>query len=161
LAEAEDILISLHKKYVVQMLQGQKTIELRRRTVRVSRGTRVWIYSKAPHAVVEVLAIVDRVVSAPPEQLWNDYKDQLGISKAEFESYFLDASLGCALVLRDIERLPSSIALAEIRHRSSSFQPPQFFIRFRSNDPALKFLRMKCKLQPSAPRDARAQSARK
>lgn len=141
------------------MLQGQKTIELRRRTVRVPSGTRVWIYSKAPHAVVEVLAVVDRVVCAPPKQLWNDYQEQLGISRAEFESYFSDARLGCALVLRNIERLPSSIGLAEIRHRSSSFQPPQFFIRFRSNDPALKFLRMKCKLPAFGRSEAKSQRA--
>jgi predicted transcriptional regulator len=125
------------------MLDGKKTIELRRRALHVARGTRVWIYSKSPHAVVEVLAIVDRVISAKPEELWSEYKDQLGISKTEFESYFLDVSVGCALVLRDIQRLPRSVSLSEIRDCASSFQPPQFFLRLRSGHPALKVLRMR------------------
>jgi predicted transcriptional regulator len=125
------------------MLEGRKTIELRRRAVHVARGTRVWIYSKSPYAVVEVLAIVDRVISAKPEALWSEYKDQLGISKTDFESYFLDVSVGCALVLRDIQRLPCSVSLSEIRDCASSFQPPQFFLRLRSDHPALKVLRMR------------------
>jgi predicted transcriptional regulator len=137
------------------MLEGQKTIELRRRAVRVSRGTRVWIYSKSPHAVVEVLAVVDQVVNARPAELWNEYKEQIGISKAEFESYFLDASLGCALLLRNIQRLPFSVSLAEIRQYASSFQPPQFFIHLRSDHPALQILRMKFSLQALKPRSAK------
>jgi predicted transcriptional regulator len=125
------------------MLEGTKTIELRRRAVHVARGTRVWIYSKSPYAVVEALAIVDRVISAKPEKLWSEYKDRLGISKTDFESYFLDVSVGCALVLRDIQRLPCSVSLSEIRDCASSFQPPQFFLRLRSDHPALKVLRMR------------------
>jgi predicted transcriptional regulator len=129
---------------VQRMLEGKKTIELRRRAVHVARGTRVWIYSKSPYAVVEALAIVDRVISAKPEELWNTYKDQLGISKTDFESYFMDVTLGCALVLRDIQRLKYSVSLSEIRDGASSFQPPQFFVRLRSSHPALKVLRLKC-----------------
>jgi predicted transcriptional regulator len=129
---------------VQRMLEGKKTIELRRRALHVARGTRVWIYSKSPYAVVEVLAVVDQVISAKPKELWSEYKDQLGISKTDFESYFLDVAVGCALVLRDIQRLKYSVSLSEIRDYSSSFQPPQFFVRLRSGHPALRVLRMKC-----------------
>src|SRR5262245_54229114 len=125
LASAEDILISLHRKYVQRMLDGKKSIELRRRAVHVARGTRVWIYSKSPYAVVEAFAVVDRVIRARPQELWNQYKDRVGISKSDFESYFLHVTVGCALVLRDIERLPHSVSLSEIRDHVSSFQPPQ------------------------------------
>jgi predicted transcriptional regulator len=143
LASSEDILISLHKKYVQRMLDGTKSIELRRRALHVSGGTRVWIYSKSPYAVVEAFAIIDRVIRAKPRDLWNEYKDRVGISKSDFESYFLDVSMGCALVLRDIQRLPYSVSLSEIRDHASSFQPPQFFVRLGASHPALKALRMK------------------
>ncbi len=140
--ESEDILISLHRKYVSRILEGRKTIELRRRALRVSRGTRVWIYSKSPHAVVEAVAVIDQVISAPPNKLWRDYKDRLGLSETEFRAYFLDANFGCALVLKNIQQLPFAVSLAELRRHSASFQPPQFFVRLRDNNPALRALKM-------------------
>lgn len=138
--KTEDILISLQQKYVCKMLEGRKTVELRRRVLRVSSGTRVWIYSKSPHAVVEVLAVVDEVVSAPPKQLWQDYQDRLGVSESEFSAYFVDVKLGCAVILKNVQRLRSGVSLTELRRHSASFQPPQFFLRLQEGSPALRAL---------------------
>ena len=147
MVKAEDILISLHRKYVSRMLDGQKTVELRRRALRVARGTRVWIYSKSPHATVDAFAIVDQVISAPPDQLWRDYEDRVGVSELEFRSYFLNASQGCALVLRSVQGLPFSVSLADLRRHSSAFHPPQFFLRLPEGCPALRALRTKSRYQ--------------
>ena len=73
MVEAENILISVERKYVVSMLSGNKRVELRRRPIRVQTGTQIWIYSKAPHAVVAAVATAGMIVSAPPSDLWKKW----------------------------------------------------------------------------------------
>ena len=83
MSEPTDILISVAGQYVRRMLAGDKTIELRRRVIRVAPRTRVWIYTKAPHARIEAVGIVERIVTAAPNKLWRNFKTQAGITFSE------------------------------------------------------------------------------
>jgi predicted transcriptional regulator len=135
--EAGNILISIKRRFVLEMLSGNKTVELRRRRLCVASGTRVWIYSTAPHSAVELLAIVDRVVCASPDQLWHRYRWCVGISRVEFDKYFHSAKTGCAMVLRDLRPLSRAVELSHLRRRAK-FHPPQFFKRLDANSAALR-----------------------
>jgi predicted transcriptional regulator len=140
LIRTPDILISVKRKYVTRMLAGEKTIELRRRLLRVNPGTRVWIYSTAPDCLVEALATVSRIVGASPERLWQKYRKKVGVSRAEFRTYFANRKVGYAVVLRDIRALPTAVGLADLRRGSGPFQPPQFFKRLQHDSPTLRML---------------------
>jgi predicted transcriptional regulator len=124
-----DILISLHPQHSANILAGRKTVELRRRPVRVSAGTRIWMYAKHPKSCIEGLAVVDRVCEAPLDELWAEFGDQVGISKQDFDQYMKGMVIGCAIVLRSAEPLQRSIPLGEMRRRVKKFHPPQFFKR--------------------------------
>lgn len=141
MAEAANILISVEQKYVTSMLLGNKTVELRRRPFRVPMGTRVWIYSKAPHATVAAVAHVGLIVGAPPPKVWEEYGGAAGVTRAEFDSYFSNATIAWAILLQDIFALPTVITLATLRRHSALFHPPQFFKRLQDGSDALNLLR--------------------
>ena len=137
---AENILISVEHDYVLKMLGGLKTAELRRRPLRVQPGTRVWIYSKLPRGQVEVVATVDDVVAASPRKIWELYHGRIAITSTEFRAYLQGVNVACAVLLRDITALQPALRLDTLRQTSRNFQPPQFFKRLIAHGPELKQL---------------------
>ena len=111
------------------MLSGEKTVELRRRPMHVAPSTRVWIYSKLPRGCIEAVGVIDEVVRAPPRRIWQTYGARTGISRAEFDSYFADAIVAFAILLRDIQQLAPVLTLMHLRRNFTLFHPPQFFRR--------------------------------
>lgn len=137
MTEADDILISVHPRHVDSMVRGLKTVELRKRSLKLTHGCRVWIYSTLPRGRVEALGIVRTVVAATPSTVWSDFGRQSGITKAEFDAYFKGADTAYAIVFSSIEKLDLTFALAEIRQHHTSFHPPQFFKRLATGGPEL------------------------
>lgn len=138
MASAENILISVHPRHVDNMVTGRKTVELRRRPLKLSSGCRVWIYCTLPRGSVEAVGIVAKVVAASPSAIWRDFGTQCGISKAEFDAYYDGASTAYVIVFASIKKLPSAFALSEIRRHLERFQPPQFFKRLLAGGPELQ-----------------------
>jgi len=137
----ENILISVEHAYVLDMLKGTKTVEVRRRPLRIRPGTLVWVYSKLPRGHVELVATADEIVAATPLKLWDLYQERIAITFAEFELYFSGVEVGCAILLRDIKPLRPALKLATLRRSSRNFHPPQFFKRLVAHGPELKSLR--------------------
>jgi predicted transcriptional regulator len=138
--QTENILISVEYNHVLNMLNGRKTAELRRRPVRIKPGTKVWIYSKMPRGKVELVATADSIVASSPRDLWNRYKARVAISSPDFEAYFAGVDIGCAILLRDIRALRPALGLTMLRETSKSFQPPQFFKRLDNQSAELRCL---------------------
>ncbi len=130
-----NILISVEERHVQNLLNGSKTIELRRRAIRIPKGSRVWIYSKVPVGQVCALGIVDRVVEASPADIWAKYGEVSGITAEEFDKYFSDTDTGCAIVFSRVQKMPNTLSLSLMRSKLQSFHPPQFF-KYLSNDSA-------------------------
>lgn len=141
MVESNDILISVRQTYVLSMLNGTKTAELRRKTFNILPETRVWIYSKLPRGHVEAMAIVDQVIAAPPHRLWRCYAGRIAISRSDFDAYLSGVDLGCAILFAEIRRLKAALSLSDIKDHSSSFHPPQFFTRLATDDPELALFR--------------------
>ncbi len=127
--DCSDILISLAPAYTQAILNGRKTVELRRRRLCVRNGTRIWIYSKTPAARIEATAYVQEIHEADPEGLWSEFGDATGISRTEFDHYFSGCSRGCAVVLDSVSALVPSLDLPTMRSEVAGFHPPQFFKR--------------------------------
>ncbi len=125
--EALNILISVDERHVQNMLQGIKTVELRRRSIPTPSGSWVWIYSKVPIGEVCAFGIVDKVIEAPPSEIWDTYGKVSGITAAEFNRYFQSKETGCAIVFSSIQRLQQNISLDLLRSKLTAFHPPQFF----------------------------------
>lgn len=128
-------LISLEERFAEGILNGMKLVELRRRPMRLSAGTTIWMYVKVPVGKVIGSVKVQSMHSLAPTTLWRRYGDVSGLSRAEFFEYFEGAEHGFVLVLEKPKRLESPVALERLRLLKRAFQPPQFFQHLDGQDP--------------------------
>lgn len=125
--QSSDILLSIKPKYVERILSGQKTVELRKKRLKIDNGTRVWIYSTTPIAAIVGCAIVSKVECGNPSFIWEKFGNRAAVTRAEFDSYFSDTQMAYALILENVFELKNSLSLKEIRKLIRAFRPPQFF----------------------------------
>ena len=135
MSEGDHILISLEPRHAINILQGTKRVELRRRVLNVKPGTTVWFYAKAPVASVIGRARIERTHHAAPNTLWRKFSGVVGISREEFFAYFKGTTKGAALVLADAVRLHRHVSLKELRCPEMGCHPPQFFSRLAPGHP--------------------------
>ena len=136
-----DIVISVQHKFVERIVAGKKAAELRRRAPRIQPGCRVWIYTKAPEAVISICVTVDRIVTGSPQEIWQRHRTDLGVSRDEFQNYFDGTATGCAIFFRQVEDVSPGVGLSEIGSKAKGFHPPQFFKRLEEGSPELKLFR--------------------
>lgn len=139
--DRDEILMSVRSEYVSKILAGEKTVELRRRSLKVAPGTRVWIYSKAPNGAVRACAVIAAIVTGKPNCLWRKFRSRAGVTRREFRAYFGTVDEGCALLLADVVGLEKDISLGAMRKKVSSFHPPQFYTKLSHKEPVLRALR--------------------
>ncbi|MEV6742434.1 ASCH domain-containing protein [Streptomyces sp. NPDC051104] len=126
LLDEDPIVLSLHPQYASAILNGDKTVELRRQRVAVPAGTPVIIYATSPVMALTGTARLTAVDSAPPAQLWRRHKAACGLSKAEYTRYMDGATQASALLLDHPRPLSSTVPLAHLR-ATSAFHPPQSY----------------------------------
>lgn len=122
-----DALISIKPIYVQQILSGIKTVEIRRRPIRIPSGTRLWIYSTKPDACIIAVSLVHKVEADSPANLWPRIEGMVGISEERFMAYTAGLANITALFLGCLEKLDPALDLAKIRGALPRFHPPQFF----------------------------------
>jgi len=128
MTDSEDILISVQSRFIDGMLEGTKRVELRRRAPRIERGTRIWIYDKAPVAAVRAVAILAAVETMAPEVLWRRHETTLGLSLKEYNEYVAGCNQATALSLEHVYPI-RPVRLKDLRRLSRNFHPPQFYLR--------------------------------
>jgi predicted transcriptional regulator len=140
-SEATDIFLSLEMKYLEKIVRGEKTVELRRRPLRVPGNARIWLYAKSPTAKVFAFATVHEITVGAPSVLWKKFQDSVGISKEDFSIYFSGRDIGCAISLRFVTQLRHPVTLLELREKLGHFHPPQFAKYLTTHSPERKLLR--------------------
>jgi predicted transcriptional regulator len=68
---------------------------------------------------------VQGVMAAAPNSIWRKHNGGSGLTKREFDSYFLRASVGYAIQIGRIWRIQRPISLSTLRKRRVGFRPPQ------------------------------------
>lgn len=129
----QHVLISLDERHATNILAGTKTVELRRRTMRVEPGSIVWFYVKKPVGAVVGSATVGKIHSAAPSTVWRKYGPVSGLSKAEFMSYFDGVVVASAMGLSAAKQLTTPITLECLRVAQPGFHPPQFYCRLETD----------------------------
>lgn len=127
LSESRDIVLSIHPSYSKKIMDGQKTIELRRRfPVSTSSGTLAYIYSTTPDCAIVGCAQIRDVAKLPVKTIWKQYASRAFINKGDFDAYFSGVTEGVALEFINPRRFTRPIELDELRRRCD-FRPPQSF----------------------------------
>lgn len=131
--EIENALISIRPNYAKSILDGIKKVELRRRVPSIDIGTRLWIYATRPQGEIVGSAIVESIIRGTPEEVWNMFMEDTGVSRSEFDSYFCGTTCALALVLSNVESC-RPIGINRLRELFSGFHPPRVMTRLSDQE---------------------------
>ena len=135
MARSGALLLSVRPRFAHAILEGTKTVELRRRRIAALPGTSVILYATTPTKAVVGTARIASTVVCRPETAWRDHALCLGLERHEFDGYLAGATRACLLFLEDAQWLASPLPLAELR-LTPSFRPPQSYRYVSGADPA-------------------------
>ena len=122
-----DILLSIRPRYASMILDGRKTVELRRRFPDLgTAGARALIYSSSPVRAIIASAQISLVTKLLVRKIWMDFGAAAGISKGEFKSYFAGVRSGYAIFFEDVRPLKPLIGAEELEKRFG-IVPPQSY----------------------------------
>lgn len=130
---SRDILFSVHPKYASKIIEGTKTVELRRRFPETAlKGTLALIYSSSPVRAVVGCARIKYVSRLSIAQIWKQYGAAACISKDDLYAYFSGLKFGFAIVLESVQPLRRQLDAGELRVQFG-IVPPQSY-RYVSGD---------------------------
>lgn len=129
------LLLSMSPYFAFQVLEGKKTVELRRRFSKKWKRSRIAIYATSPIQAIIGEATVKEVFESSPEIIWSKYLNQIGCSKREFDNYVSGCSNLFAVQLSDVSSYPQPAN----RERLSSFSekrlvPPRSYVNVSKNN---------------------------
>ena len=127
-----DVVLSIKPQYSSLILEGRKTVELRRRFPGVPRGTLAFIYSTTPAQKMVGTAQIKKVLMKPIADIWSEFSQMACIDKVEFDNYFNGLNDGYVLQFENIRSLNRTVDLQELRERFN-FEPPQSFLYANSD----------------------------
>lgn len=124
MGEVTDAIISIRPNYAEAILDGSKTVELRRRLPNVNVGTRLWIYATRPTAAVIGTATIRNILRAHPRTIWRSHRSKAGVDHSTYAAYFDGAHVAVAIVLTAARRI-TPVSIDRMKQVRAAFHPPQ------------------------------------
>lgn len=122
----KDLLLSIHSGYAIQIVNGQKTIELRRRfpLFKKEDKKKIFIYACSPISKIIGECNLQVVKKVPLKQLWKISSNLAMIDKTSFDEYFKDRDFGFALYLENPVKYNQPVLLTSVLGNK---HPPQSY----------------------------------
>ena len=131
--EDKALFISIKPEFIEKILNGTKTIELRKSAPNIKKNDLIILYSTSPVMSIMGTCRVNEVVTAGPFKLWKDYSCFMGIDEKRYFDYFDGRDLAVGILLKEVEKMEEVIPLSLIRNKFKNFHPPQAFRYFDKN----------------------------
>ncbi|TWU06298.1 ASCH domain-containing protein [Stieleria varia] len=119
------LFLSIHPKHVQAIVEGRKTVELRKRKPSIEPGSMVVIYATTPKCEVVAVAAVGAIQVGKPSEIWRECGELAAVSARVFDDYFYGAEKAVGIHLSNIGVFKTPVSLPELRRRWDGFQPPQ------------------------------------
>lgn len=120
------LVLSLKPRFAEAILDGIKTVEVRRITPRITVPTLALLYASGNARALVGTCVVRSVARYLVNELWHLYGTDTALSRVEFDAYLQGRDSGVALLLESAEPLAAPIALHTLR-QAHGFRPPQSF----------------------------------
>ncbi len=128
-----DVVLSIKPHYTDKIIQGLKTVELRRRfPVSAPQGTLAYIYSTSPVMAMVGMAEIQDVLKLPIEEIWQEFSENAFIERDQFDRYFAGVEEGYALKFTNVRAFQRPMHLSELRVKFG-FEPPQSYLYAKHN----------------------------
>jgi predicted transcriptional regulator len=134
MTEERVTLLSVRPQYATALLEGSKTVEVRRRRAHIAAGEVCLLYASSPTRALVGAIRVAHTDTGTPEQIWSRWGDQTGLERQEFDSYLDGSTEACAIVVDHAAALDETIALQELRRRREGFITPQSYCFLSASD---------------------------
>jgi predicted transcriptional regulator len=128
------LLLSLRPRFATAILDGTKTVELRRTRLSAPPGTPLVLYASSPIMAVVGTAVLAERHTASPATIWRTHRRALGLTRAEFNDYLTGVDQATAITISNPQALPDPFTLAWLRGHAG-FQPPQSYRYIAPKDP--------------------------
>lgn len=117
------VLLSIHPEYAEAILDGRKCYEFRKVLFK-ENVSEIVIYATSPVCRVIGKFKIDKIVSATPEDVWEESKHAAGVTLERFYKYYAGRSVAHAIKVRNPLRFLHPKPLAKYL---KSNLPPQSF----------------------------------
>ncbi len=124
----DPILLAIKPAYAEAILDGSKTIELRRRMACARKNLTCVLYSTAPVKSVVGSFKFERVVEEPISILWKEISAFARIEPSSFYAYFAGQKTGIGIYIKEVRRFRKAVCLNTVREIWPSFSAPQSYI---------------------------------
>jgi predicted transcriptional regulator len=122
-----NVLVSIRPNYASKILDGDKTVELRRKFPEVgAKGMTALLYSSGPVSAIVGYARIKHVLKLPVSMIWKEHGAAACISKDEFDAYFSSLSEGFVIVFESVQPLKKQIKAIDLRAQFG-IVPPQSY----------------------------------
>jgi predicted transcriptional regulator len=116
------LLLSIQPRFAAAILDGTKTVELRRRPPLDLPDVAI-IYSSGKTRSVQGIAWIKEVHTSSPNAIWKRFGPVSGVTRKEFFAYFDGSDSASAIELSSPLRAPSPMPLGALR--VVGLEPPQ------------------------------------
>ena len=134
MADDRTTLLSVRPRFATALLDGTKTVEIRRRRAHIAEGSLCLLYASSPLCALVGAIRVRQVDTDSPDALWSRWGGEAGLARPEFDAYLAGSRRPCAIVVDAAVRLPRAIALNELRSRQDDFVTPQSYRFLRADE---------------------------
>ncbi|HEY6248184.1 MAG TPA: ASCH domain-containing protein [Pyrinomonadaceae bacterium] len=125
--QEKTLLLSLRPTFADLVFAGVKTVELRRSRPRVRDDDWALVYVSTPIKAVVGVIQVAAIIENKPSTLWRKVRKRAGITRRQFDEYYVGAPMAYGIVLNAVERFRKPVELNHIREVWPDFQPPQSY----------------------------------
>jgi predicted transcriptional regulator len=126
-------LLSVRPRFAAAILDGSKTVEVRRRRARIGDGAICLVYASSPVSALVGAIRVRTTDTDVPDALWTRWGDQTALERAEYDAYLAGSRRPCAIIVSEAVAFPQPVSLPELRSRREAFVAPQSY-RFLDAD---------------------------
>lgn len=127
MAAEQPVLLSVRPRFSDALLDGTKTVEMRRRSMRFHAGTLCLLYASSPSRSLTGALRVAGVDHGTPDELWRRHGLRTALTRDEYDAYLDGRSTACALLVAAVIPFDTPVPLAELRRRSDAFVAPQSY----------------------------------
>ena len=123
----KNILLSIKPKFALQIIEGKKTIELRRKfPIEKVIGGFAFIYASSPLQKIIGYVLIENVSFLAIDDIWYQYGKQSKVQKDFFDRYYSNISYGFVVHLKNPLPLKRHICVKELKDKYGIL-PPQSY----------------------------------
>jgi predicted transcriptional regulator len=127
MAADQPVLLSVRPRFANALLNGTKTVEMRRRPMRLHGGALCLLYASSPTRALTGALRATGVDHGTPDELWRRHGPRTALTREEYDDYLDGRSSACALLITAVLVFETPVPLAELRRRSGAFVAPQSY----------------------------------